>query len=247
MKPAQIYTYTIPANGSVRILVEGSFIKILACTGAVAISGDFGTLGPILAGQGQKDSPSKSYAVNDLSGAVNMVRVLIADSGFIDDRISGEVSVIDGGKFRTIAGTAFQATCGTVSDATTGPAVYLQNPIGSGKNIIVKSLRVSLSVASEYLLVWVNSVTGADNSAAGIVSKSNSGIFTSKIYTHTTGASSAGTLNALVTALLSANQVDTIVFSEPIVIRPGNQIMLKASGVSNFMKPSFECFEESTT
>ena len=63
------------------------------------------SLSPLYAGQGQRKEFQR-LTVTDKSGAANVVLIIVADDDFIDDRITGEVSVIDGSKARTKTGAA---------------------------------------------------------------------------------------------------------------------------------------------
>ena len=178
MLPAKIYTVVVPAGGMTELAVVGEMFKVLSASGSFIVSADtWGTLGNILAGQGLRDASFTKLQFTDNSGAQNTLRVLVAGQSFIDDRITGEVSVIDGGMSRTLSNQAYVASSNPSSDATTGPAIYLQNPAGSGKNIIVKSIRSSLTTAQSYGVCWAAGVTGADDSANGIISKSQTGAF----------------------------------------------------------------------
>ena len=84
MLPTKKYTITIPANGSYRLLVEGMFFKITACTGAVNVISDFGRLEAIQFGQGLEKTAFSYLLINDASGASNTVTVLVGDQNFID-------------------------------------------------------------------------------------------------------------------------------------------------------------------
>lgn len=84
MLPTKKYTVTIPANGSFRWIVSGQFFKITACTGAVNVVSDFGRLEGIQFGQGLEKTPFDYLLINDASGAINTVTVLIGDQNFID-------------------------------------------------------------------------------------------------------------------------------------------------------------------
>src|SRR5688500_10394922 len=128
---AKIYSLVIPASGSFPLLTSGDYFKGLSATGAFETTGDtFRTLGAILAGQGLEGVAFSRLTFRDTSGASNTLRVLIAGDKFIDDRITGEVSMIDGGKARTISNAAFAWANGCGPIAAKFSAAQLYNPIG---------------------------------------------------------------------------------------------------------------------
>src|SRR5207253_5023923 len=105
-------------------LAIGSYFKVLSATGTFEVTGDaFGQLGALLPGQGLRleEGQFTRLTFRDTSGAPNLLYVLVAGDGFIDDRITGEVSVIDGEKARTLAGGMF---AGAPSAPAPGAALF---------------------------------------------------------------------------------------------------------------------------
>lgn len=147
MIPAKIYPVLVPANGSYPLLVEAEMFKLLEVSGgSIRVTGDsFGTIGDIKAGQGLEATPFKRITFTDTTGSPQVLQVLVASSRFIDDRITGDVSVIDGNKSRTIAGGSFAWRCSVSSVAQ--PHGQLWNPVGSGKLLIVDALLLTSSIA----------------------------------------------------------------------------------------------------
>ncbi|MBB1602546.1 hypothetical protein [Variovorax sp. UMC13] len=125
MKPTKIYTFTVPANAAFPLLAMGDFFKIQAATGPVEVRGDtFGTIGGVLPGQGLERTPFNRLEFRDISGGDNQISLLVADQAFVDDRISGEVSVIDGNTALTKAGLAFIASAN--ASAAPGNLFFVQ-------------------------------------------------------------------------------------------------------------------------
>lgn len=92
MKPTNIYTFDLAANGPYRLLVAGEYFKILSATGPVDVQSDFGRLNSLVTGQGLAKNPFSSLYFTDVSGAPNTLRVLVGDSDFIDG-VTGDVNV----------------------------------------------------------------------------------------------------------------------------------------------------------
>lgn len=147
----KVYPFNLPAGGAVPILAIGSVVKIITSTGNVNLSlDDVGPVGPFSAGQGVRlgDKEFKRIVITDASGAANAGTVLVADAEFLDQTLSGVVSVIDGEKSRTLAGGMFSGSPAVAGVATQYAALQLWNPAGSGKNLIVTASDVSSSAAS---------------------------------------------------------------------------------------------------
>ncbi len=240
--PTETYTFTIPAGGMYPLLTVGRMFKIISATGAVNVTGDrFGTFGPILAGQGLRDVDFSQLQFVDVSGAANRVTVIVGDSVFIDDRITGEVSVVDGGKARTLAGGI-----GLVSGQL--PAVAGQvcksgiwNPAGSGRRAVMRSMRAALSLAGDIYIARINAALPsltvpfsllADGSAFGGSCRA-------------AGDTSAGYAGTIVGTLsVPASQTVEFRLDEPIVIRPGYGIVFQSAAVNVQLTTFLTFFEE---
>jgi hypothetical protein len=133
----QHYDFTIPAGGAVQLAVCGSTAKILTASGLVQIQTDTGARVLAMPGQGVRNFDFGKITLVDKSGAVNKGFIWIADADMIDDRITGEVSVIDGGKSRVISGSSFLGVGFAVGTAYDVPKVQLLNPAASGKRIVI--------------------------------------------------------------------------------------------------------------
>lgn len=95
MKQLQVYTYTIPALGSVQIPAPNDNWIVTASTGQLAVRGDtFGKLTGIVAGQGLKSVPFSRLELIDESGAPNTVTILLAPVEFVNQVFSGSVTLV---------------------------------------------------------------------------------------------------------------------------------------------------------
>ena len=93
MLPTKIYTVTIPANGSLNLLVQGQYFKLMGVTGAVNVTADFGKLEGLVFGQGLENTPFSYLLLTDVSGANNTVKILIGDENFIDG-VTGNMAIL---------------------------------------------------------------------------------------------------------------------------------------------------------
>ncbi|MGC1173121.1 hypothetical protein [Polaromonas sp.] len=223
-----------------QLLVQGDYLRIMDSTGAVEVITEGYRLGPIKAGQGQRNSPFTRVQIVDKSGAPNIGNVLIADSDFVDQRINGDVSVIDGGKNRTVAGGSYMG--GGFSTAGVGVYAQLQlwNPAGTGKRLVVNQVQWGATSATAIfmkeasasiggaLLVIANKMTGG---AAGVA----------QVRAATAGAAMAGYFDC---AYVQASSQNVLEFSDPYVIAPGYGLTLQCSESNKEIGGVFEFFEE---
>lgn len=147
MTGSQIFPITLPAFGSFRLPFQGSYFKIRRSTGAVDVKGSaFGKLAALEAGQGQRNTRFEDLTLTDASGAINEIEIIVAAAEFVDDRVTGEVSVIDGAIARTLSGVEYTVTMlsGAVVAGDTF-AAQLWNPAGSGKRLILSAIYTSVS------------------------------------------------------------------------------------------------------
>lgn len=84
MTQAKDYTVTVTANGSIRLPVQGTYFKIVTCTGTLQVQTESANLSGLQAGDGLSAAPFTFITITDRSGAANTVRLVISDSEFIN-------------------------------------------------------------------------------------------------------------------------------------------------------------------
>ena len=136
MLPTKIYTITLAANASQRLLVSGQFFKIMAATGGVSITSTFGTLDSLIFGQGLENTPFDYLLLTDTSGVPNTVKILIGDQNFIDG-LTGNMAILSN---KVPQSSAFVNAQATVTNAS--------------------AQLVAANTARQYLLIQNNSATG---------------------------------------------------------------------------------------
>lgn len=136
------YDVNLTANGAQQLRVLGTFIKLLSATGTLEVSIDDGGFFPLLPGQGFAfDQPFTYLSVRDTSGSANLGRLLIGSGRLIDDRITGDVNVIDTRKSLTLTQQAFQGVLQPNTGAAQFGIVQLNN-VSATRRIIVKRILI---------------------------------------------------------------------------------------------------------
>jgi hypothetical protein len=205
------------------------------------VTGDtFGALANMLAGQGLRDTDFQRLTLTDETGSVNNGFVLVSDSTFIDDRITGSVEVIDGGKNRTYSNAAFLTSF--VQTALAANYAYSQIWNGSTtKNLILETVTVSSGSAS---LISMGSWTALINTSIGGGSNKKLGAATGAATFARVNSASVLVTNNMLLANVAANTSFTFPLKEPIIIPPGYGINTWNNNLGNDLTSCFEFYEE---
>lgn len=239
-RAARVYDFTMPAFGAAVILAEGSFYRLMSATGAVEVRRNNGSIvGPLLPGQGER-AEFISLTITDKSGAANAGTILIADDAFIDERVSGEVSVIDGGLVRSMGQAAFMAVASLNASAGNYGIVQLWNPSATRWAAVSQ--------------VWLNSFSGGQNYEIRIASAPLATLVGAPPSKRTNGAASAMELRTDVLAAIPAGAllvknygpINTLApwrFTEPLAVAPGTGLNVIGTTLNAHLCPCFDYFE----
>lgn len=236
------FDFNVGANKSQHIDVVGTFIKYKAGTGLIRVRLDGGGYIDLLPGQGVNNVHFTSVDLQDRTGAQNVGTILAGIYDFRDDRITGSVEMIDGGRNRTIANIAFIAN--NVCPASPGVQSHVQlwNPAGSGKNLILKAV-IAASDTTGY-------VEFRKNNAAMNTTPPNWPLPVSKRLDSSAASvallllqQSAGFGTRMFAIGITGNLPVPYVFQEPVVIPPGNGFSLNAD-LNETVGATFEYFED---
>lgn len=247
IKPAKIYPFTLPAFGSLPLLVQGSYWKVLSATGDLEITGDtFGTLDTIQPGQGLKGQEFSRLVVRDKSGAMNAVRLLVADEDFVDDRVTGEVLVIDGNKRRTESGRAFVATMQVgIPSAGLIHQMAVMNPSGSGVNLVVNNIISGVTQSGPVHIV------GGVGVPVGVIQSVfkkdiSTGISQGQAVKYDAVSMAPGSMGGSVLVALAVQGGQSFVFplQEPFIVREGCYIAVRTTTDQQSLAASVQFYEE---
>lgn len=158
-------------------------------------------------------------------------------------QIAGTVSVIDGGLARTLADAAFfgYQSCGAV--AAQYSHIELWNPAGSGKNLFVETCALTAQVTAQTISI------GRHNAAYATAGNTP----VNKYFGH--GALSVAQMRSLNNAAsiateygpaygCPASQTIPLVFSEPLLIPPGQGLIAVANTVNLAIVGAWEWYEQ---
>lgn len=134
------YDFTLAGGGAQAIEVRGSYFKYKGGTGPIRVTPSSGGPVDLMPGQGMSGLSFDKLLVRDISGNANIGFLLAGDGAWSDDRITGNVEVIDGERTRTLAGTMFGGSPYCTALANNYPNLQLWNPVGSGKNLIIGAM-----------------------------------------------------------------------------------------------------------
>jgi hypothetical protein len=235
------YDFNLLPNESQTMEIAGRFFKYKSGTGVIRVRTTGGGYVDLLPGQGVWNVEFSSLTVTDRSGSANAGVLVAGAFDFRDDRIVGQVEVINGERARTMADKAFVAYINVAPATGYAPYVQLWNPVNSGKNLIVERLYLC-SATTQSIRIGVTAqlpiVVGAPQnkrigSAAVSVAEARVAI---------TNAPAIGT--AIYNMYTTAGIPQMIQMSEPIVIPPGNGLTVAAPMINTDLPTNFEYYEE---
>lgn len=234
------YDFSLLAGEARQYEVKGRFIKYKAGTGMIRVRMSKGGYVDLLPGQGVRDVDFENFIITDKSGAANSGVVLAGDYAFQDDRITGTVDVVDGGKARTVGNIACMGYGFCPALASNYAYIQLFNPAGSGRNVFVGqvSFYSSGTVVSGVAM-------GAYNVALtalvrnGVRKNLAAGSSLMEVRSKNDTVSLIGTLMGAMDKMLKSQKL-----LEPIMIPPGFGLVIQNSTLAEDIGATFEYFEE---
>jgi hypothetical protein len=237
---ARIYDLSLSAGETEVLPVVGRFFQVLSATGRVRVRTNTNLEVDLLAGQGVRDFHFQELQVRDLSGGANLVYILAGDAPLDDRRVTGEVSIIDGGRARTLANLAFMRNVYVPAAAAQTSYAQLWNPVGSGRRVNVTQVW-GASAGAGGLVLSIGSAQGGGGATTG-TSKLGGGATGSGVLYGTQGALPAST--PMFSTNIVANGSINVRVAEPIMLPPGYGLTLNHGTVNSELAASFEWFEE---
>lgn len=248
MIPAKIYPLTIPANGSFVLPVYGTMFKVLSASSTFTVHCDtVGLIGALQPGQGirqdAKEPPFRALTFNDTSGAANNLTVLVADDTFIDDRVTGDVSVIDGNKAKSIANAAYVIFGSQPGVAGQFSYQQLWNPAGSGRFLVIDRIVYSSST-STVNYIRLGGAAGPLIAAAGTANSKLAGSGAANVSEYRGGSAAGLGGNGVQLLVGSVNQSVIYQPPKPVVVPPGTGASVWTGAVNQDVTVNFEWTEE---
>lgn len=248
-----IYDIAIAPNAGRQIDVQADYIYFR--TGSAGGGDTTIVFQPISGGEGVYLQPGQAYKmpaamrgkvvswiIRNLKGEGTIEGVLLMGEGeFQDNRISGAVEVIDGGKNRTRAGIAFWSGIFRATATNLNPTVQLFNPVSSGKVLVVEQLVVTATVSGGVRGGIYNQALPTLTNAP--INKLSSGPQSvAKHYSDDTAAKPWATMFDFG---VIASQAALIKLSEPILLMPGYGLCMHAGGqAGQAITANIEFYEE---
>jgi hypothetical protein len=187
-----------------------------------------------------------AWALRNRKGEAPIIgSILMGEGAFQDNRISGSVEVVDGGKNRTRSKVAFMAV---VSEGIPNVGMYLNhqiwNPAGSQRVIVLERVTTSTAADLMHFSMARSSVQVGVAAVTGPICKDLSGApSVAQLRIDKNGAASA---KADMFNVLYLPKAIAFVYTllEPIVISPGTGVNVTAGAVDKDLPTVFEYYEE---
>lgn len=234
----------LAANYKWDVGIAGNYFRLAACPWPVTVQllknqQVIGQMANMMAGDYVEGVEFDKVSI--VNGAMaQTVDVQISGGGAGSDRVLGEVSIIDGGRSRTLAGMAFIGTAGVAGVAGQYPHIQLFNPAASGKNVIVESLVGTVATAG-FVQAFGHSVALA--ALVGGAPSKRVGAAASTAELRTLSAAGAVGVGQLLGATLQANSNFEFALAEPVVLVPGTGLLFRGA-LAGDLSVTVEFFEE---
>jgi len=187
-----------------------------------------------------------TWVLRNLRGEGKIAGVILMGEGeFQDNRVSGSVEVIDGGKARTLAGFAYMGGVSVAGQAGTYSHVQLFNPAGSAKNLILEGMLISSSAAAQVDFGPQTLQLDQLFPVKPVSKKFSAGGADTVAVTRRQNAVSTLLGNAFANVMIQASATVPVKFTEPVVVAPGFGVMVQSETLSAALTVTFEYFEES--
>jgi hypothetical protein len=237
------YNFRLAANSTQNLDVPGDYLKVISATGAIRVRTVEGWMKDLLPGQGVKGLNFQRLILEDRSGSANVgtIAVGIGADSIVDDRITGSVEVIDGGKSRTLTNQAYNGYVYQTGAAGQYPHVQIWNPISATTRVIIKQFRLGTTTAgfisfgihnAEFTVNQFNVRNKLSGGANGVAFQYSDSL-------------AAQTMSSPFESLpVSANVIATVTLVEPIVLLPGFGFVANHGTVATFLTFGVELTEE---
>lgn len=170
-------------------------------------------------------------------------RLVIGQGELTDNRVTGSVEVIDGDRNLTNAGLMFSGSSGSNPNASLYAVSQLWNPVGSGKNIVVKCCNFSTPNGQAAVLNIGNVQMATDVTATRSANKLSGGANSAAMVRHG-HSETIPTTGFLQAYNMTANQIVTWKACGPLVIKPGFGFNLTGAAINTSATLNVEWLEE---
>lgn len=180
-----------------------------------------------------------SLFITNAAGQQTIIgKLLIADGGFFDNRVTGQVEVIDGGMARTLGDVAFMGIGGSAASAGKYSSVHLFNPTAD-KAIILKRLSASSQAGGS---LFVSPVSAAAANLSGNAKSKRVGSATVSNAAIRWDQTAAQYVDRYFVQNIAANAIYDLKFEEPLAIMPGYGVAVWGA-LAQDINAAFEFYE----
>lgn len=187
-----------------------------------------------------KGTSETSWVITNFAGAATIVGfVTVGDGEITDNRISGDVSIIDTARNTVLSNSAFRSNAyqGPIAGQYSHAGVW--NPSTSTKNIAVQWVTLSASAACSIYQRKINAAIGGWS----LVTSENLNFYQASTQQHEvrtfTNAAAQGAQANIGTRNFTSGTVDIPVSKFPIVLKPGTGYLLQCDTLNIALSVDF--------
>jgi hypothetical protein len=238
------YDFALTPLGGQIINAKGRFFKYRAGTGLIRVKLTDGAVIDLLPGQGVSNRNFETIEITDKSGAVNAGSILAGDFDFRDERITGTVDIVDGGRARVIANQAFFGSTELVAGGAGAAAQAQLWNKSTNKRVIIQKICVSSATAGA--IGFGQAVAQLPTLAGSAGSKHVGSPASASVETRTNTAVGGlvGVGTQFGTVFIQANVSFIYKLNEPVVLEPSTGFGVWHGLTNVDLRVFFEFFEE---
>jgi len=248
-----IFRFSVPVGGAHPIRYPGNYVRYRAATASqdfpeILVKADTGDQVRLLPGQGMTFGRrfGNLDVYNEDAVATITGELVVGEGAFEDNRVQGQVSVIDGGRVRTLGGNAFIVYGSNSGGVGKYGYVQLKNPAGSGLNCFVQNVGMASVDQAGGLLRLAAYDTSLTPFGSSPPSKKIGATASTMEFNYGEDASGFGT-TILYMPFERVSEFKLQDFREPLMLEPGKGILAGVLATGKNTMAQFQFFTESAS
>lgn len=237
-------TQTLAGNGLWKVGIAGRFFRVAVAAYPLTVqllkdNRIVGSAANMQAGDYVEGTEFDAvWITNGYAGQA--VTVQVGSGGAGSDRVVGEVSVIDGGRFRTESDQAFIGLANAAQVAAQYPMSQLWNPAASGKNLYLEAVVFSSTGAQQVRIGHYNAAYASNGLVMNKRVGAGAGVGQTRQTNNVEQLATGSGLNYQV----AANAPQTVNFREPLMICEGFGVVVYGDLLNSNIYVGYEWFEQ---
>lgn len=245
----QYYDFNVTVNGARALESAGTYCYYYSGSAGsadptITLKEDTtGTTIILKPGQGielpRAEGQALRWYIGNYANAATITGILVIGNGrIIDNRLTGQVTVVDSAYMATVAGQAFAANVSYTAGGGLMPHCQIKNPAASGKITVITGVSMSCNLATGVGMTFYS--TDLTTAIGGVTSKLASGAPALSTLIKSQTNATVIWANQIWGGNLAANGFVEKVFPKPLVLKPGDGLGIVMTTLASAMTVNFD-------